>query len=191
MMRYVFSNYFSKWLCCSLWKCLYHHTSVALFLYFSTKWRHNKLPLLKHEASVEYARMCTSVVRVCLSIYFGKGAGQWESGMYKFSAWLVFYFFVSFSVCFPSLPHRLLILPFSLRRAVLFSGFKQFFFFHLKLRNAHSDHCLVEMLMKHLQALCNIRQMMAQFPCSVDHQACVCCVLFWDHSSLPPISMVN
>lgn len=79
MTRYVFSNYFSKWLCCSLWKCLYHYPSVALFLYFSMKWRHDKLPLLKHEASVEYAHMCISGESVFVYLFWER---SWAVGVW-------------------------------------------------------------------------------------------------------------
>ena len=62
--------------------------------------KHNKWPLLKHETTMEYVCVCTSVVRVCLSLtYSGKSlsVGVWYMCIFFVTCiWFLSYLFVCF-----------------------------------------------------------------------------------------------
>ena len=148
--------------------------------------KHNKWPLLKHETTMEYVRVCTSVVRVCLSLtYSGKRACQWESGICAFSLWLASDFFRIFLfVSFPFLPHGLLTLSHSLRTMRLFWGLQNLALFHLKVRNAHEAQFLVHIYMKTVAG--SVYQVTNDSPGSLLRWPLGLCMLFPLLGAFPP-----
>lgn len=131
------------------------HLSSTISIFFHERW-HNKLPLLKQEASLEYVHMRISVVRVRLSVRYLFWEGSSAVGLYaSFPRDLLLTFFVSFLSCFIFLLYHTDFSYFSLIKndGCCSVASKLIFFFHSKVRNAHSFNCLVELWMKHLQAV--------------------------------------